>query len=145
MVDAVAGPQHAGGPRQQLGILDAVPAAPLAGPEEAALAPALQAPPGAGHGARAEPEGGGQSGQAGEAVQGAAAEAEIAADLVLGGVGGDRLGEDEVDEVVAVEGEAEAGAERQGLARLQAEGGGQGCGERGGLGRLHRTNYIARK
>ena len=50
----------------------------------------------------------------------AAAEAEIAADFVVSGVGGDRLGEDEVDAVVTVAGETEAGAERQGAAACGA-------------------------
>ena len=143
-VQAEPGVEHPGGADQQLGVLDAVPTALLAGQGEAALAVLLEARLGAGHGARVEVEGLGQGGLRGEAEQGVAAEAEIAAELVVDGVGGDGVGVEEVHDLVAVTGQAETGAEREGLVGLEAESGGQRGGLREGLVAFHRTYYIAR-
>ena len=115
----------------------------LAGLGEAALAALLEARLGAGHGARAEVEGLGQGGLRGEAEQGAAAEAEIAAELVVDGVGGNRVGVEEVDDTVAVAGQAEPRAERESFVGLEAKSGGQRGGLREGLAVFHKTYYIA--
>ena len=60
-VQAAPRVERHGGPGQQPGVLDAVPAALLAGLSEAALAMLLEARLGAGHGARVEVEGAGQA------------------------------------------------------------------------------------
>ena len=129
---------------QQHGILDAVPPPRLARRHELALAALLQACLGACHRARVETEGLCQRGVRGEAKQCAASETQIAPDFVVDSMRGDRLGEQEVDEVVVIAEQAQASAEGQGVARLEGQGGRLGSVLREGFVGRHWTKYIKR-
>ena len=108
------------------------------------LAALLQACLGACHRARVETEGLRQRGVRGEAKQCAASETQIAPDFVVDGMRGDRLGAQEVDEVVVIAEQAQASAEGQGVARLEGQGGRLGSVLREGCVGRHWTKYIKR-
>ena len=124
-VDAAAGLEHLGGAGQLGRIFNAVPTSLLAGLGEAGLAFLLQPLAGTAHSLAADAEGAGQLGLGRQPVQREAAEAAVAAGLVVGSMRIDGVSEVEVDHAVAVQHHAEAGADGDRLAGLQAEGGGQ--------------------
>ena len=137
-VDAAAFLEHRGGAGQQVRVVNAMPTSPLAGLGEAGLAFLLQPLAGAAHRLGADAEGACQLGLGSQPVQREAAEAAIAARLVVGGMRLDRVGAVEVDHAVAVQQHAEAGTDGDRLAGLQAEGGGQA----GGLGARCRAVHL---
>ena len=98
----MAGPQQLLGLGQHRGILDAMPSPRLARWHEASLAQFAEAQLGPRHGARADPEGLRQHRLRGVAVQSAAAQTAVAAGFVVEGVRGDRLQEQEVDELLVI-------------------------------------------
>ena len=89
--------QHAGGPLQDHGILNAVAAAPLVDLVEACLPLALEALTGVHDGAGADVEGAHQIGQRSQLVEGAVCEAAVAGAEVVDGMGGEAEGEMAVD------------------------------------------------
>ncbi len=108
-----------------------MPAALLAGADEAALASLLQALPGAQHRALADAVRLRQLARRRQAEQREAAQAQIAPALVGGGVRADRIGVEEVDAAVVIAQQADAGADRSGVSGLEREGGGRGGRRRG--------------
>ena len=116
------GLQQFGGLGQHAGILDAVPPPGLARRHEVAFAALDQARLGARHRAGVESEGLRQRGVRGEAKQGAASETQIAPDFVVDGMRGDRLGEQKVDEVLAIAQQVQARAEGKRFALLELPG-----------------------
>ena len=122
--------QHASGPLQDLGILDAVAAVPLVDRGEAGLALALEALTGTDDGTGADVEGARQIGQGGELVQSAVCEAAVAGAEVVDAMGDEREGEGEADDSVPVEEEAEMAVDGDGVARLEID----GLGKSGGAG-----------
>ena len=134
-VHALAGLEQRGGPRQQLGVFDAVAPARRGRGGEAGIALLLQASQGAGDGALVDAVGARELGLGGEAEAGEAGQAEVALALVVHGVGINGVGVEEVEDAAVVQHHAEAVADGGGVAGLEGEAGGQ-AGRRGGRGWL---------